>query len=134
MIAVGFFQVQWSARCQTTLLSLQDKSGRKRLRLVRSPKLPDHNAAELMLIVRAKALKKELGAPFKPGRKGEYRADIFKVPKLPRELMREPLLKATGSEGSDETYGQGLPQAETAAAARRSHGSRASSPDAARSD
>jgi hypothetical protein len=37
MIAVGFFQVQWSAQCQTTLLSLQDKSGRKRLRLVDRP-------------------------------------------------------------------------------------------------
>jgi hypothetical protein len=67
MIAVGFFQVQWSARCRATLLSL-------------------HRASE--------GSQKELGAPLNPDARGEYRADIFKVLELPRALMREPLVES----------------------------------------
>jgi hypothetical protein len=67
---------------------LQDKSGRKRLRLVDRPGF-------LTIRSRADADRASEGSskrarrPVKPGRKGEYRADIFKVLKLPRELMRE---------------------------------------------
>jgi hypothetical protein len=64
MIAVGFFQVQWSARCQATLLSL-----RKRLRLVDRPGF---------LTIRSRAdadrasegSQKELGAPLNQDARG----------------------------------------------------------------
>ena len=73
--------------------SLQDKFGGRRFIPVDPPDFLDYDGAELMLIGASENPEKELGIEFKPDREDEHRADIFKILKLPRELLREPLFE-----------------------------------------
>lgn len=71
--------------------SLQEKFAGRRLIPVEPPDFLDYDGAELMLIGASVDPEKELGIAFKPDREDEQSADIFRILKLPRELVREPL-------------------------------------------
>jgi hypothetical protein len=73
--------------------SLQDKFGGRRFLPVDPPDFLDYDGAELMLIGASENPEKEFGIEFKPDREDEHRADIFRIRKLPRELVREPLFE-----------------------------------------
>jgi hypothetical protein len=73
--------------------SLQDKFGGRRFLPVDPPDFLDCDVAELELIGASENPEKELGIEFKPDRENEDRADIFKILKLPRELVRELLFE-----------------------------------------
>jgi hypothetical protein len=72
---------------------LQDKFGNRKFVPVDPPDFLDYDGAELMLIGASEKPEEELGIEFKPDREDEHRADIFKILKLPRELVREPLFE-----------------------------------------
>jgi hypothetical protein len=46
-----------------------------------------------MLIGASENPERELGITFKPDPEDKHRADIFRILKLPRELVREPLFE-----------------------------------------
>jgi hypothetical protein len=73
--------------------SVQDKFGGRRFLPVDPPDFLDYDGAELELIGASENPEKELGIEFKPDRENEHRADIFKILKLPRELVRELLFE-----------------------------------------
>ena len=73
--------------------SLQQKFQGRRFLPVDPPDFLDHDGAELMLIGADEHPEKELGIQFEPDHEDEHRADIFRVLKLPRDLVREPLFE-----------------------------------------
>jgi hypothetical protein len=73
--------------------SLQAKFKGRRFLPLDPPDFLDHDGVELMLIGASENPEKEIGIEFKPDREDEYRADIFRTLKLPRELVREPLFE-----------------------------------------
>jgi hypothetical protein len=73
--------------------SLQDKFQGRRFLPVDPPDFLDYDGAELVLIGANENPEKELGIEFKPDREDEHRADVFRILKLPRELVRAPLFE-----------------------------------------
>jgi hypothetical protein len=55
--------------------------------------LLDYEGAELILIGARKDAEEDLGIEFRPENENEYRADVLKDLRLPREIVRESLFE-----------------------------------------
>jgi hypothetical protein len=70
---------------------LQETFAGRRFAPIDPPDFLDYEGAELLLIGASQVPERELGIEFKPDTEDKHNADIFRVLKLPREVVREPL-------------------------------------------